>query len=495
LAVSWRDWFRRPEAPAPVKKRYFRGAMPTRLTADWVTAPLTADEELKKSLRRLRDRARDLAHDTPHGARFVQLLKLHVVGPEGIQLQSRAYSTRGTLSESVNAKVEAAWDEWGQAGSCTLDGRLSWIEVLQLAIAGLATDGEFLARKVMASDGFRLEVLDPDALDESYNVTTRDKNLVVMGVELNNRNQPIAYHLLSSDAQRKKFRVRVPAAEILHVFLADRPGQTRGYPMMAPALLAHRYLDAYCEAHITAARMAAMKPIVYEQSVDAPDDPDTPDGRIVEELEPGISHLLPKGITANLLDPTYPTSTYKEFEKAMMMRIAAGYGVSYTSLTGDLEAVNYSSIRAGLLDERDYYRVLQRHLIDRICRPVFAAWLPVAGMRGAIGAISGTQEAEVLKSAAWQTRGWGWVDPMNDLAALKAEIDLGLNTRTSASAARGRDFEENLEQLAQEKKLADQYDVDVSGEGAASMIEAQAKETVANKPVPAPSGGAEEAKP
>ena len=41
------------------------------------------------------------------------------------------------------------------------------------------------------------------------------------------------------------------------------------------------------------------------------------------------------------------------------------------ALTNDLSSVNYSSLRAGALEDREMYRLYQRFVIDHFVRPVF----------------------------------------------------------------------------------------------------------------------------
>jgi capsid protein len=52
--------------------------------------------------------------------------------------------------------------------------------------------------------------------------------------------------------------------------------------------------------------------------------------------------------------PTRPTSvaSYAEFLRMQFRAVAAAMGITYEQLTGDLTGVNYSSIRAGLLEFR-----------------------------------------------------------------------------------------------------------------------------------------------
>jgi capsid protein len=60
--------------------------------------------------------------------------------------------------------------------------------------------------------------------------------------------------------------------------------------------------------------------------------------------------------------------------RVQLHAIAAGVGLTYELLTGDLSQVNYSSIRAGLLEFRRRMEALQwQLLVPGLCRPVVAA--------------------------------------------------------------------------------------------------------------------------
>jgi lambda family phage portal protein len=453
--------------------RNFAGAQVTRLTSDWVTALLSADQALRPHLRKLRERARALASDTAHGARFVQLQQLHVAGPEGIRLQCRSDSTRNNLNASLNDTVEEAWREWGE--SCTVDGRLSWCDVLDLVVAGRSVDGEVLLRHgpdATHPHGYSIELLDPDQLDETYNVPVGPSGgPVSMGVEMNARLKPVAYHIYRRHPSETHGRIRdrIPADQIIHWFRPLRVNQTRGLPDFTSVLLTMRHTQGYTEAVVISARQAAARSVVYEQAegIDIGADYGT-EPRIVEEIEPGTSQLLPPGVSAKLLDPTQPSAEFQPFRKEMAMEAAAGLGVAYTSLTGNLEAVNYSSIRAGLLDERDWWRKLQRSVIAAVIRPIYREWLKYASIKGIVPLRSLPMLQEVERASKWQGRGWAWVDPSNDIAALEREIAIGINSRTRAAGERGRDLEEVFADLEAEQNMAEEYGVDITGVDAAN---------------------------
>jgi capsid protein len=135
--------------------------------------------------------------------------------------------------------------------------------------------------------------------------------------------------------------------------------------------------------------------------------------------------------------------------------------MAYTTLTGDLEAVNYSSIRAGLLSERDQYRMLAQwmavHSAGRSTRAGSSPRFSTYAIRVDARLASDYDDVE------WQGRGWKWVDPLNDLQAAEAAIRLGLDTRHRLAAEAGLDLEENIDQLAEEQDYARAAGVDVSG--------------------------------
>jgi capsid protein len=59
--------------------------------------------------------------------------------------------------------------------------------------------------------------------------------------------------------------------------------------------------------------------------------------------------------------------------------VAAAMGITYEMLTGDLTQVNYSSIRAGLLEFRRRCEAIQHGVIvHQLCRPVWQAWMTQA---------------------------------------------------------------------------------------------------------------------
>jgi lambda family phage portal protein len=465
---------RRIFAPRPAR-RGFDAARISRLVADWVTSSLAIDADIRSGLTVLRARSRDLCANNVYGRRFLALLAANVVGPAGIRLQSKARTAKGDqLDPAANRKIEAAWWEWCRPQNCTVTRRLSFTDLLAIAVKGLARDGELIARLVSGFPGndfrFGLQLLDPEYLDHDYNDLARR---VVMGVELDEWKGPVAYHLLTSHPGQNHYplqpaqkRQRVPAAEILHVYDAERAEQTRGYPWTVAALKELHQLGHYKYSEVVAARVAAAKMGFFTRKSEAgyPYDDKDASGNLIEEVSPGKFQELPDGYEFKEFNPTHPNQAFGDFVKSALKGIASGLNVSYISLANDLTETSYSSGRQGLLEERGYYMALQGFLIEHLVQPVFEAWLPHAIASGRLALPM--REIERWNAPVWQARRWSWIDPEKDISASEREVALGVNSRTRIAANLGLDLEDVFEELQDEDAEARRLGIDVAGAAA-----------------------------
>lgn len=447
-----------PTARRPFKRTY-QGVQVGRLTSSWQAGNLSADEEIRRSLRLLRARCRERRRNDDYAKRFVGLVKRNVIGATGIQLQNKARDTDGTLDKRANDIVEEAFKRWGKKGSCDVTGRLSWRNALNLYVETLAIDGEVLVRLVgnwnRNPDRFAIQFLDTDLLDEDY-YGEFNGNRVRMGVEIDDWGRPVAYHLFTvhpSEGYAKGTRryVRVPAAEIVHDFLPERASQNRGVPWMASPLLRMHMLGGYEDAEITAARIGASKMGFFTRAADGEgyEGEEDPQGELIMDAQPGSFEQLPPGVQLQEWDPDHPNANFGTFVKSTLRGIASGLDVSYNALANDLEGVNYSSIRAGVQEDREAWKALQEHIIESFCTPVFSAWLTSGLMSGAIG----LPPAKLSKwdAATWQGRRWDWVDPQKEQNAHSDAVNNRFKSRSQIIRESGRDPDEVWEEIAQEE--------------------------------------------
>jgi lambda family phage portal protein len=435
----------RRDGQSGMGRRSYDGASSSRLTADWATSSTSADAALNGRLAMLRDRSRDLERNNEWVRGFLRILENNVLGEGGISLQMRVRDQSGRMDEAANQIIEDGWWKWGRVGRCTLNRRQSWRDVQRLVLRSIARDGEAIVRLVVTRDGLRLQVIEADRLDLDYNVINTEGNQVRFGVEFGEHRQVVAYHLLTEhpgdqglSVRCGAHRTRVPAGEILHLFLEERADQTRGVPWVVASLKGLRMLDGYSEAELVAARTAASKMGFftrtggesYEGETDA-------NGNLRMNAAPGTFEELPPGVSFQEWDPTHPNSAFGDFVKARLRGVASSLGISYNTLSSDLEGVSYSSIRAGLLEEREVWKALQRWLIEHFCEIVFTAWLEVELMSQRLS----LPATKLWKFDAPEFRGrrWPWVDPKKDIEASILGIRAGLTSQRDVIAENGGD--------------------------------------------------------
>ena len=229
-----------------------------------------------------------------------------------------------------------------------------------------------------------------------------------------------------------------------------------------------KLLNGYLEAEIVAARTAASK-MGFFTSPDG--DSYVGDGEDEEYVpimnaEAGTFEQLPSGMDFKSFDPDHPTSAFESFTTQVLRSIASGLNISYHALTNDLSSVNYSSLRAGALEDREMYRLYQRFVIDHFIRPVFEKWLEMSISSGAISTSPGTNQPlpmsrydKFANSASFIPRSFSWVDPQKEMNASINGMQAGLVSFQDVQANYGRDVEELFEQHEREKSLAEQYGI------------------------------------
>lgn len=356
--------FHRSSPEPPRAQRHFAAAKPFGALQNWQPHNWSADALAQSDLDKLRARSRSLARDNDYMHRFLQMAENNIIGREGFILQGRVTMSNGAADTLANQAIERSFERWARRGVCEVSGSLSFADVQRLLIRSVARDGEALVRHIIGFDngfGYALQVLDIDRLDTDYNRTaTHSQNAIRMGVELNAYSRPIAYWLRTQHPGERAglnpqttLRERVPAEEMTHIFLHDRPEQRRGFPWVASAMIGLQNLGGYQEAAIIAARVGASKMVFFKVSEDAdtllpPIDGETVsngyhDVNLIDTVAPGTFHELPQGYDFTPFNPDYPHNNYDAFIKASLRGIASGLGVSYHSLANDLEGVNFSS--------------------------------------------------------------------------------------------------------------------------------------------------------
>ncbi len=398
----------------------------------------------------IRARARHAYANNPHASAGVNAFVTGLIGA-------------GITPASAHPDAEArriagmAFKAW--AGRADADGLTDFFG-LQAAVAqALIVDGESFVQLIVGDDGLSLRIIPAEFVDEGMTRDLGNGACIVAGVEFDSSGRRVAYHV-RPHAPTDVFAsfatpIRVPAADMLHVFRPIGPGQVRGISWLAPVLLKLNEIDQLSDALLvgfkTSAMFAGFLKDVNGTSGSEPFE-GTQAGSILESgLEPGTLKFLPQGYDLTFATPQQAQQS-GDFMSAELRSVAAGLGVPDHLLTGDLRNANYSSIRASMVAFRQRLEQLQYHtLIPQLVRPVFERAVTMLVYSGAIDSADFESTKSDWLAAEYYPPAQQWVDPQKDAAATAEMIAGGLMSRRQAVASLGYSIEDVDAEIAADR--------------------------------------------
>ncbi|MGP9789619.1 phage portal protein [Roseinatronobacter sp. NSM] len=329
--------------------------------------------------------------------------------------------------------------------------------VLPIAARALVRDGEaFLRVQITEEAGIRLKAIPAEQVDPTVHTDLGNGARVIAGIEFDREDQISAYHILP-EAPGTPFAVygqavRVPARDVIHIFNPMFPGQVRGLSWLSPILLKLRDRDEASDALLMQLKTASLiTGFVKDPSGNfAGFEGQETGAQLNVALEPGAMRILPGESEVTFSTPGQGLAQAVEFLRAQDREIAAGVGLTFEGMTGDLTQTNYSSARVGLLEFRRRAEMLQKHLIElQFLRPFWRRWIEIQTLSGTITAQGAALDD--FRTVRFIAPGWQWVDPRNEVDAAVSAIEAGLKSREEVVAGRGRDIDELDEEIARDR--------------------------------------------
>ena len=439
---------------------------------DFLSSSGSADYELANSLVPLRNKSRNLYRNSAAQRRFVQLMRVNLVGESGFRFQSRVRMATNEmqLDRSLNRRVENEWNAWWKRP--TVDGRMTGLDLQKQAVAAFCNDGEVIWEIVYGREypsGIAINPVESDMLDEALISTNpATGNEIRMGVEITRAGRPVAYwfltdhpgdlHGLHRPMSRDRHR-RVPAERVLHLYDRVRAGQTRGEPPAAPVINPVKMLDGYREAEVMGRRLRAAimgfftKDMPVAEQVTELADRQEEDEPFEMDIEPGRLKSLPFGYDFKQFDPGGVQADYHQFESQVKKDQAMGYGISAFSHGMETAGVSYSTGRSVLTEDRDYYKQMQAFFIGGLLEPLFNIWIGRRILEPDTQ-IPTSRVPMVIDKAKFRGRGWDWVDPAKEVSANAEALATKQTSLTRVAASRGVDISDLLDEIQEEQALA-----------------------------------------
>lgn len=410
-----------------------------------------------------------------------------VVG-SGLRLQARidhdALGIDRKAAKKINKAIEREWRAFASDPfkRSDLERRHSVGALMRLAEMEKCRTGECLiALRWKPNNGARyattLQLVDTDRLSNPNRVM--DTEEVTAGVKRDADGAHIGYYLqnshpgdILSGPQRSPWSWTYEPRfttwgrpRIIHGFDAQRVSQSRGVPDMAPVVNRFKMLTRYADAEVASAVVNASFAAFIKtgHSVEQAE-ASLFTGDELKERDQAYANLRMNGVRIAALAPgdevDVPDSSrehggFTTFMAAFLQSIASTLGLSYEQLSMDFSRTNYSSARAAL---NEVWRSVQRRrdgFIDQVVTWIYLAFLEEALDRH-IDLPDGLPDFWEAP-AAWARATWlgparGFIDPVKEAQGSELRVRNMTSTRTREAGEQGLDFEEVLDQMADEKE-------------------------------------------
>ncbi len=446
--------------------------------AGWVTTPGGPGVDIIENLPLLRERSRDLCMGEGLALGALKTIRSNEIGA-GLQLNACIDAAHlGLSDEAAQAwedSVEREFALWAGTRSCDAARRCNFGEIQALArLSQLMSGDVFALLPAIPRAGerydLRVYLLEADRVCDP-NVKPLNADLLG-GVEVGPHGDPIAYHVtdrhpfdypLTANLRllRPPTWTRIPAFGsetgrplVLHLMEAERPGQRRGVPILAPVMEKLKQLSRYSDAELmasvvsglfTAAITTESPATPFAPSIPAAQQVNTHDARDVQLGNGSVIGLNP-GEKLEAINPSRPNAGFEQFVIAVCRQIGAGLGIPYELLVMQFTS-SYSASRGALLEAWKRFKVGRTWLAAGLCQPVYEAWLEEAVARGYVDAPGFFSDP--LIRAAWCGAEWhgptqGQLDPRAEVEAAATRVAEGFSTRTAETRElTGSDFWSN----------------------------------------------------
>ncbi len=302
----------------------------------------------------------------------------------------------------------------------------------------------------------------------------KNGNKIYDGVEVDRIGKVQAYHIRNNypyeiNAETTEWtRVEAIGKEtglpnVIHTMAdVERPGQYRGFPLLAPVLEMILQIRRYTDSELTAAVVESLF-TAFIKSTTRPDEMPLTETTTGEEpietddteyeMAPGnIIHLKPdEDVTFG--DPKRPAGGFQGFVEAVAVQIGASLEIPKEMLLKQFNS-SYSASRAALLEFWKLVKMRREWFVSDFCRPIYEIFIYEAVARGRLKAPGFFNDP--IRRMAWLGATFtgpsqGMLDPTKEITAEQMMCENGFSTRSdSAIRLNGSDYFKNVEALKTE---------------------------------------------
>ncbi|WP_163834747.1 phage portal protein [Spartinivicinus ruber] len=396
-------------------------------------------------------------HDLVSG--LLSVLVNHTVGPNGIGVEPMPLTKGGEIHEDFANTLSQQFAEWSLAPDSS--GELTRPELERLVCRTWLRDGECLGEQLVGRiNGFHhpnqvvpfsLQVLEPDFLPIDF---SEPKKKITQGIQHNNWNQPVAYHVYrdhpgSGISSPRQLLREIPAWKVQHIKQMTRLHQGRGISILAPVIKRLSGLQGYEESELVAARIAAAMAFYIRKGLpDYYDELEQPNKRQSFPIAPGnIFDDLRPGEDVGVIESKRPSQLLQSFRDAMLRAVCSATGANFSTVAKQYDGT-YSAQRQELVESFVSYGVLSNAFIARWARPTYRRWVQMATLSGLT--IPADVEPSTVFNAHYQPPVMPWIDPAKEAEGYNSLVQGGYSTEAEVIRSRARNPREIKRQRLRE---------------------------------------------
>ena len=469
LAASWIGEFGfddpKPSPAIAPQNKYDAAGMGRRLRG-W-NPPTSGPNRAIAGTQKLRDRSRDANRNDWAGTSGTQHWATNLIGTG---IVPRLLHT--SVSKTKKKLWTRLWKKWVKVSDA--DGVYNFYGQQTLAVRSWMEAGEVFARKRYRrkKDGLpvplQIQVIEADfipMLDRDQADGMAEGHRIRSGIELNRSGQRVAYWMykehpsdFSSESIDMSQLIRIPADQVMHLFEPKRAGQLRGVPEFSSILARLRNVADFDDAVLERQKLANLFVGFIKKLLPTTGDSVDPFyGALIEDafgdalvgMQPGLLQELGPGEDVTFANPPEAGTTYGDYMRTQHLGTAAGQGLPYEIMSGDIANVSDRTLRVVIQEFRRYVEQRQwQVVIPMFCEKVRDAWVDQAILAGLID----IEDEDEAKEVEWAPHGWDYIHPVQDAQSRILDVQAGIRSRSSVISERGDDPEEVDDERASDQK-------------------------------------------
>jgi phage portal protein, lambda family len=466
---------------------------------EWDSESGSAKRDIEENRKLLRERSRDLFMSAPLATGAVKSSRTPCIGPGLMPKPKIDYEFLGITQEEANRiqrLIKKEFAIWAESTLCDNNDLNNFYELQQVVFSDWLNNGEeFVLIKYGKPLKYmpyqlRLSLVEADRVCtegnydggyDGYDKKAKNGNTIINGVETDEAGKVVAYHIASrfpgeyGSGSLKWARVEKRGAKtgnpnILHIFNAERAGQYRGVPFLAPVIQTLKQLTRYTEAEIMAAVVNSLFGIFITTKAGEEIEGFGGNGEEAEEKEgdvPGVDEdkikvgtgtvtFLREGEEVKAVESAHPSNNYDAFVNSMALQIGAALEIAPEVLLKKFSN-NFSSSKGALNETWKSFKMYRKWFIDDFCQEVYVLWFNEAVSKGRVNAPGYFDNILVKKAytnATWNGPAQGHLNPVQEVTAAILKIQNGLSTHEDeCTSMNGSDYENNIRTLKTENTL------------------------------------------